>query len=36
MFEEIDDKSIFKQSQECAFKYLNTVFERNVYPKKSY
>lgn len=34
MFQEIDDKSIFKQTQEYSFEYLNTVFNRNVYPKE--
>ncbi len=34
MFQEIDDKSIFKQTQEYSFEYLNTVFDRNVYPKE--
>ena len=33
MFQEIDDKSIFEQAQKYAFDYLNTVFNRNVYPE---
>ena len=32
MFQDIRNKAIFEQSQQYAFEYLETVFDRNVYP----
>ena len=34
MFLEIRDKTIFKETQQHSFEYLNTVFDRNVYPEE--
>ena len=34
MFLEIRDKEIFKQAQHYAYNYLETIFDRNVYPIK--
>ena len=34
MFLEIRDKEIFKQAQHYAYNYLETIFDRNVYPTK--
>jgi len=35
MFLEIKNKTIFNKAQKYGYDYLDTVFERNVYPKKS-
>ncbi len=32
MFKEIKDKDIFKQAQQYSFEYLESIFDRNVYP----
>jgi hypothetical protein len=32
MFLEIRDKTIFNQAQQYSFEYLESVFDRNVYP----
>lgn len=35
MLLELKDKSIFEQAQKYAYEYLDTVFDRNVYPSES-
>ncbi len=34
LFQEIKEKTIFKRTQEHSFTYLNTVFDRNVFPEE--
>lgn len=32
MFGEMRDKELFNKAQQYAYKYLDTIFERNIYP----
>src|SRR5689334_24082947 len=32
MFRDIEDKTLFDKAQQFAYKYLDSVFERNIYP----
>lgn len=35
MFQDIRNKTLFKQSQQYAFQYLESIFDRNVYPTEA-